>query len=316
MKTEEYSIRSADGISDLHAMKWMPEREAKAVIHLTHGMVEHIRRYEDFARFLNEAGFVAAGHDHIGHGDSVRSLEELGDMQAEHPADVMTADMMAHIRLLRGQYPSVPFFVLGHSMGSYLLRKMLSEYAEELRSLGVRGAILAGTGSVSPLVLKSGLMLIGGMAKIRSWKYRSPLVAGLVTGGPFSEYDASGQDLSRSSLTKDTTIARAYLEDPKCGFRFTLRGYKGLLEACAYDNDPENIAKISKDLPVLFASGDRDPVGDMGKGVTKAYEQFVNAGIKDVTLRIYENDRHEILNELDRDMVYRELLQWMQERMH
>ncbi len=316
MNVKEYTIRSSDGVSDLHAVRWLPDGDVRAVIHLTHGMMEHIMRYADFARFLTEAGFAAAGHDHIGHGDTVTGPEELGVMRSEHPEDVMTADMMAHIRLLRKEYPSVPFFVLGHSMGSYLLRKMLSEYGKELSGMELSGAIILGTGSVSPALLRFGLALIDSMAKFRSWEYRSPLVTNLVEGGPFSEYDASGKDLSRSSLTKDINIAREYLEDPKCGFMFTLRAYKALLKTCVYDNDPKHVDSIPKELPVLLVSGDKDPVGDMGKGVKKVHEMFRNAGIRDLTMRLYENDRHEILNELDHEMVYQELLQWMQERMH
>ena len=129
--------------------------------------------------------------------------------------------------------------------------------------------------------------------------------------GPYRKFDTSGAKIENNWLTKDLKIAGNYYQDPKCRFDFTINGYFGLMETVLYDNQPKHMAKISKDLPLLFISGDQDPVGNMGKGVRKAYCQYKKAGISNVRMKLYKNDRHELLNELDRQNVYQDIYRWM-----
>ena len=134
-------------------------------------------------------------------------------------------------------------------------------------------------------------------------------------GRPYRKYDITGRNLTRSWLTRDIDIVRRYYQDPKCTFRFSLGAYRGLVDACIYDNDLALTRLIPKALPVLFVSGAQDPVGNMGEGVIKAYAQFRQVNMQDVSIHLYDNDRHEILNEMDRQTVYRDLLEWMTDRM-
>ena len=317
----EYTFRSADKVSTIHAVRWLPEGAAadgsgakvKAVLQITHGMVEYIERYEPFAGYLADHGFAVFGHDHIGHGESVKGPEEWGIMHADDPSDIMVEDIFTNFRIIKEQYPDLPYFILGHSMGSYMLRKYLSVKAEELA--GVNGAIIMGTGTEPDATIGAGLAMAKLLAKFKGRDYRSTFMAKMAFGKPYKKYDMTGKDLSNSWLTKDEAIVKKYYSDPKCTYTFSLNGYIGLISSTKFDNDPANIAKIPKDLPVLFVSGDQDPVGNFGQGVKAACEKFKNAGLTDVTLRLFEGDRHEVLNELDKEKVFAELKDWMEERM-
>ena len=139
-------------------------------------------------------------------------------------------------------------------------------------------------------------------------------MAGVAFGKPYKVYDLTGKDPTNSWLTKDPAIVKKYYADPKCTYTFSLNGYIGLISSTKFDNDPKNVARIPKDLPILFVSGDKDPVGNNGEGVKKAYEMFQMAGIQDVTMRLYEGDRHEVLNELNKEVVFEELKDWMEAR--
>lgn len=313
-KQETFQFLSADGVSKIHGVKWLPEDgNVVAVLQLAHGMVEYIERYASFAEFLTDKGFAVVGHDHIGHGDSVRNEEEWGIMNAEHPSDIMVEDIYTNYKQTKGEFPDVPYFILGHSMGSYMLRKTLSEKAKEMD--GLKGAIIMGTGTEPDGTINMGLMVLKILAAFKSWNYRSKFVSGLMYGAPYKQYSIDGSVPENSWLTKDVEIVNKYYQDPKCTFLFSLGAYKGLVESTKYDNDPQNIAKVKKDLPILFTSGAADPVGNMGKGVQAAYDKFVNAGVADVSIKLYENDRHEILNETDKEVVFEDIYQWMTSKM-
>ncbi len=270
-------------------------------------MVEFIERYNEFAEFLCGNGFLVVGHDHIGHGESVVSKEDWGYFAPDHPSDVLVADMHKLRVTTQERYPGLPYFMLGHSMGSYMLRKYLA-----LHGAGLSGAIIMGTGSVPDKATKSGLLAVKLLAKLFGWRHRSRLVQKLSFGGAYKKFDREGKDTANSWLTKDRQIVDFYYHEPKCMFTFTLNGYLGLFEAVLFDNQPKNIDAIPKELPLFLVSGADDPVGDLGEGVRRVYKGYLEAGILDVTCKLYENDRHEILNETDRDAVYRDILSWLQ----
>ncbi len=310
---EVYTFQSADGVSTIHCVKWLPEKEPKAVLQIVHGMVEYIERYEPFARYLTGQGFVVVGHDHIGHGESVSDPSELGVVHVKHPSDVMVEDICTHYQKTKAAYGSLPYFILGHSMGSYMTRKCLCEKAKEMD--GLSGAIIMGTGTEPDMTINAGLAIINLLSFFRSDNYRSTFVRDTTYGAPYKQYDCYGKDPKNSWLTKDEEIVKKYYADPKCTFLFTLGAYRGLVESTKYDNNVKNIAKMKKDLPVFFVSGAADPVGNMGKGVQEAYDKFKSAGMQDLSIKLYENDRHEILNELDRETVYDDLYRWMCSKM-
>ncbi len=307
MITEGFTFLSKDGKTTVHAVKWMPDSgEFHAILQITHGMVEYIKRYEPFAEYLTKKGYLVVGHDHIGHGDSITGEENWGYFGRPDPSDLLIGDMHTLRTTVQKVYSGVPYFMLGHSMGSYMLRKYLVLHSHDLQ-----GAIIMGTGYVPAGTTKLGMTITRCIAALRGWHYRSKMVADLSFGKPYKRYDLTGKDTKNSWLTKDEEIVKKYYSDPKCTFRFTLNGYMGLFEAVLFSCSEENIQKLPKELPVFFISGADDPVGDMGAGVKKVYHMFREAGMKDLTYKLYENDRHEILNETDRKKVYKDICAWL-----
>lgn len=309
MLTEEFSFLSEDKKTMVHAVKWLPDSgEFCAILQITHGMVEYIERYAPFAEYLTQHGYMVVGHDHIGHGASVTTQEDWGYF-GENPSDLLVADMHSLRKMVQQEYPEIPYFMMAHSMGSYMLRKYLTLHNENLK-----GAILMGTGFIPERTTRLGMAIAKTIAFFMGWHYRSRLLKNLTFDGPYRKYDLTGKDVSNSWLTKDEDIVRAYYSDPKCSYIFTINGYWALFEAALYDCRQENVDKVPKTLPLFLVSGQDDPVGNLGAGVKTVYEMFKKSGNEDLTYQLYEGDRHEILNETDNEKVYADILAWMNVR--
>lgn len=306
-KEEAFQFLSADGKTQIHAKRWIPDSgEYKGILQIAHGMIEYMERYTAFAQYLTNEGYMVVAHDHLGHGDSVTSTDDWGYFAQEHPSDILVADMHKLRTMTQDANPKKVYFILGHSMGSYILRKYIAIHGE-----GIDGAIIMGTGYIPDATTKLGMTIAKVIATFRGWHYRSKFVQSLSYDKPYKQYDVTGKNTNNSWLTKDEDTVKKYYSDPKCTYVFTLNGYMGLFETVLFDNQQENIEKVPKELPILLVSGAKDPVGNMGDGVKKVYAKFENAGIKDITWKIYENDRHEILNETDREDVYHDIDAWM-----
>lgn len=301
-----FSFLSKDNKTQIQVKKWIPDdRKIRAILQITHGMLEYIDRYEVFATFLAEHGILVAGQDLLGHGSSVTDKSELGYFYKEQPDMILIEDMHSLRKLLQKEY-SVPYFMLGHSMGSYLLREYLTMYGE-----GIAGGIIMGTGYVEDKTVKFGMSIASFLARIHGWHYRSKFLRDLSYDKYYKKYDVTGKNLSNSWLTKQEDIVEKYYSDKNCTYLFTVNGYMGLFSSVLYDNQLENIKKTPKDLPLFFVSGKEDPVGSMGEAVLKVYHLYEEAGLTDITWKLYENDRHEILNETDKHIVYEDLLAWL-----
>ncbi len=311
MSKEVYTFESADGVSTIHAVKWLPDDgNITAVLQITHGMVEYIERYTGLAEFLNSKNVAVIGHDHIGHGDSVKSEEEWGIMHCECPSDIMVEDIFTNYKKGKEMFPDKPYFILGHSMGSYMLRKFLCEKANDID--GIDGAIIMGTGTEADGAIKAGSTVVKMIAAFKGYDHRSKFVAGLMYGSTYKGYDTDGTgDRTKSWLNRDVDEVNKYYADPKCTYMFSLNGYKALLEATGYDNNMDNINKMRKDMPIIFMSGSQDPVGAQGEGVKAAKAKFEEAGIQDISIKLYEDYRHEILNEIGKEVVYQDIYDWM-----
>lgn len=307
VKQERFRYLSKDGRTKIHGVKWVPDCEIyRGVLQITHGMIEFIERYDGFARYIAEQGFLVVGNDNLGHGESVSDKKEWGYFAEKNSSDILVADMHTLRKKMQSDNPGVPYYMFGHSMGSYLLRKYITKHGEDLA-----GAIICGTGSVPDVLTRTGMGMCKIMAQFKGWHHRSKLIEAMSFSGPYKKYDMTGKDPANSWLTKDQEIVKRYYNEPKCSFTFTLNGYKALFDTVYYDNQKENIAKMPKDLPIFMISGKDDPVGDCGVGVRRVYDMFIRSGMNDVTCKLYENDRHEILNETDRDKIYSDILNWI-----
>lgn len=310
MKTESFSFLSKDGRTKIHAVKWLPDSgEGKAVIQLTHGMIEYIERYENFAKFLTDNDFIVYGHDHIGHGHSVRSKKDLGYFTENRPSDVLIDDMH-HVRCIaQGEQGDKPYFMFAHSMGSFLLRKYLTKYNDNLT-----GAIICGTGYSTAQTTNMGLRITWLASKAKNSHFRSQFITNLTYSKAYKKFDMTGKNPKNSWLTRDEEVVKKYYSDSLCSYLFTMNGYKGLMEAVGFSCKQENVNKIPSRLPIFIISGEDDPVGDLGVGVRQVYNMFRRSGKKDLSFKLYEGFRHEILNEIGKEEVYNDVLKWMNAR--
>lgn len=307
-RTEHFYFASHAPGRQIHGVRWLPEGQPRAVLQITHGMVEYIERYQDFAQWLNERGFLVTGHDHLGHGNSIRTKADYGYFADEDANGTVLADVHRLTQLTKESYPGLPYFLLGHSMGSFYARQYLCQYGEELD-----GAIIMGTGCQPRMLVRAGKLLTTLVAAVKGWHHRSKLVTNVAFGGYNKRFEPIRTP--KDWLTRDEAIVDAYIADERSSFIFTLNAYHAMFSGIDRLYDKNLLDRMPKDLPVFFVAGEEDPVGDFGKGVRRAAQMCRDAGVQRVDLKLYPKDRHEILNELDRQKVYEDLLRWMKELM-
>lgn len=307
MTKKEFTFPSTDRRTNIHAIEWIPEGEVKAVLQIAHGMVEYINRYHEFAAYLADRGVYVVGHDHLGHGQSVNTPGEYGYFPQPDGNKMVIRDIHKLRGITTEKYPDVPYYMLGHSMGSFLLRQYLT-----MHSKGLAGAVIMGTGHQLRMILQAGQLVCKLISTFKGWKYRSQFVNNLSFGSYNKKFEPA--ETPKDWITSYKPIRDKYVEDPLTSFTFTVGGYYQMFEGMKVLDTKGSVDKIRKDLPVFFVAGADDPVGDFGKGVQRIFEKYKNAGIKDVSIKLYENDRHEILNETDREQVYEDLYHWFVNR--
>ncbi|MCR5510243.1 MAG: alpha/beta hydrolase [Lachnospiraceae bacterium] len=309
MRKEEITFESRDGASSIYAVKWIPDETPKAILQITHGMAEHIGRYEDFAAYMCEHGFLVIGDDHLGHGRTYHINEgKPGYICARHGDTVMVRDEHRLKKIVQGENPGIPIFIMGHSMGSFILRNYMYRYGT-----GINGAIVMGTGMQS----KALLTVSRSLAAVSGFILGDDHIPKLLNSMAFGAYNKRIPDAPNDYawLSKSDEVQQKYIADPDCGFTFTVNGFKVLFKLMWKLADKANVEKMPKNLPVLLVSGEEDPVGNYGEGVKQVYESYKALGMEDVTLKLYKDDRHEILNETDHDQVYEDILKWIEERL-
>ena len=307
MKKETFGIRSSDKKHTLHVIAWTPEGEIRAAIQLVHGMVEFIDRYDDFANYLCSQGIAVIGHDHLGHGLTAGHDDDLGYFAREGGEEFLIEDMHLVTEEMKWKYPCVPYFILGHSMGSFCLRKYLTRYGDQ-----VNGAIIMGTGEMPLAVLQAGKAMASLMMKSKGRHYRSKVLTNVAFSGYLKKIENPRTPMDW--LTKDEAIVDAYLKNKYNTFVFTASAFHDFFEIMEYDMRQTKLEHIPRGLPIVIVSGDQDPVGGWGTGPKSLYRMYQKKGFEDVTLKLYEGDRHEVLNELDRQTVYEDLGTWILDR--
>lgn len=304
MKRKDFGIPSKDGIHKLHVVLWEPEGEVKAVVQISHGMIEMIDRYEEFALYLNRHGYAVIGNDHLGHGLTAGNDADLGYFCPRNMSATVVADLHRVTKYARKKYKNKPYFLLGHSMGSFMARRYLMTYGMDLD-----GAIICGTGSQSWMVLIAGTIVSNALRLVLGDRFRSKLLE-INAFGAYQKRIPNPRTKS-DWMTRDTAIVDFCRGSKYCSFIFTINGYRTLFEVLSFIQKKQNVGRIPKELPLFFIAGGQDPVGHYGKDVRKVSASYERVGVEDVSLKIYEEDRHEVLNELDRDQVYKDVLSWL-----
>lgn len=279
---------------------WNADTEPRGIVQLIHGMAEHIDRYDWIAKQLNKAGFIVVGHTHLGHG---AGAPIKGYFAESGGWDALLADVHTLRRDTQSDHPKLPYFVLGHSMGSFVARCYALSYAE-----GLSGLIISGTGHFGKPILTAGSFIAGLQCFFGHSKNPSMLLHNM----NFSANNKTVQDPKTDSdwLSRDAEQVEKYRSDPLCGFPFTAKAYADMFEGLKRLY-PEKLGSMPSGLPVMMFSGDKDPVGDMGQGVTKVYEELKASGVEDISLKLYPDGRHEMLNEINREEVAADLIAWL-----
>lgn len=302
-----FRFPSSDGVHQCYAREWLPQGEPRAVVQIVHGVAEHIGRYDHVARFLTGHGFLVCGEDHLGHGQTAGE-GEYGWFAKHDGWTLVTADVR-RLRQIQGEkYPGVPYFILGHSMGSFLTRTFLCRYPGE-----VDGAILSGTGQEPAPLVALGKGVAGLLCRLKGSNSVSPLVDQLSLGAYNKKFkpNRTGADW----ISRDEKAVDAYLADPLCTFKPTVGMFRDMMGGLQYISSSRALAQMDRDTPVYLMSGDQDPVGSMGAGVRKVYGFFQRQGVKDLSMKLYPGGRHEMFNELNRQEVLEDLLAWLERHM-
>lgn len=295
-------VQSTDNIHTLKGIIYIPDGEIKGIFHLVHGMCEYIERYAHVFAALSERGYVCCGYDNLGHGKTARDLNELGFIAHRDGWKYLVKDVKAFEDAVKKMYPDKPLYLMGHSMGSFIARIAAENYGDEIEKF-----IICGTGGPNPAA-PLGLLATDIIGLLRGEKHRSKLVNKLAFGAYNKRFDG---DSDFEWITKDRDVITKYEADKFCNFKFTVSAMHDLVKLNQLANRPAWFRNMPKALPVLLISGSDDPVGDYGKGVTKVYERLKAAGVKDVTLKLYDGCRHEIHNDTCKDEVIKDIADFL-----
>lgn len=307
-KITDFTFPSSSGLCQIHARQWLPdEGDHVGVVQLVHGVAEHIERYDAFARFLNSHGYIVVGNDHLGHGASVAQEEYRGYFADQDGWTHVSNDTRTLQIMTARQFPGLPYFLFGHSMGSFLTRTYLIRFPGM-----VNGAVICGTGQMKPAVIRAGRAAAQVEKRRLGAKGRSKLLAQLSFGSYNNQFKPVRTAYDWLSI--NTENVDAYIADPLCGFDTTVGLFLDLMDGLSLIRKPEKLAHMKKNMPVFFIAGGLDPVGENGEGVRRAYLSFKEAGMTDLDIRIYPGLRHEILNEVGQEMVYDDVLSWLERK--
>ena len=288
-------VLSSDGKHQLKGVVFRPDgkTEIKGLFHAVHGMTEYIGRYEGLLAEMADQGYFAFGYDHLGHGKTAESKEELGFIAHRDGWKYLVADVSGFEKAIKEEYGiNKPLILFGHSMGSFIVRLAAPEAKPDK-------LIVMGTGGPNPIG-GIGLFLAKTIRTFKGEKHISPFFENLAFGAynkPFAD-----ENDSHSWLTKDKAVRDAYDGDPFCNYHFTISAYCDLMELNNRSNKGSWFKNFPKEIPVQLLSGDMDPVGNFSKGVNQVEQKLKDAG-KDVRKILYEGYRHEILNDSSREQV-------------
>lgn len=302
MQSTTTTVTATDGTS-LFTHRWLPDGDPKAVVQLAHGMAEHSARYARVAEALTAAGYAVYAHDHRGHGRTASEADH-GYFADQHGWESVVGDLRQVTDHARAEYPGLPVFLLGHSMGSFLARAYVIEGSHDLA-----GLVLSGTaGDPGPLG-QVGAGVAAAEARIRGRRHVSALLDKLTFGRYNAAFMPNRTDFDW--LSRDEAEVDAYVADPLCGNTFTSGFFSDLLGGLGGINNVKRVAGVRRDLPILLVAGDKDPVGDSGKGPRAVAQQYRDVGVLDVTCTLYPGARHEVFNETNRDEVLADVIRWL-----
>lgn len=305
--SSNFTYTSRDG-TEIYVYKWMPkEAEIRGVVQISHGMAETAARYERFAKVLNQNGYIVYANDHRGHGKTTRNIESLGYLGDHDGFNLLIQDIAKLSDIIREENPGLQIYLFSHSMGSFAAQRYIIDYKDK-----IDGLVLSGSNGDQGFTLTAAKTIAQLEMMIRGRKAKSKLMNNLSFGAYNKKFKP--EKTGSEWLSRDEEEVKKYIENPFCGTIFPTSFYYDFLGSLQYIEDESNFIKIPKDLPIFIISGEEDPVGDFGKGVKKLYTRYKNAGVKDLEIKLYPGARHEILNEINRDEVMNDVVNWLNNR--
>lgn len=309
MNYSDFKLQANDH-QDIYCVCWSIEDESKAkgIVQIAHGMAEHIARYERFAKYLNENGYIVYGNDHRGHGRTAGVLENVGFFAEENGFEKVVQDMALLTDTIKEKHKEIPLCLFGHSMGSALSRAFVIDYSQKLD-----GLILSGTLGDPGVLRNVGLIIAKLEGKIKGKRAKSPLLDKLT----FGSYNGKIKPIRTKFdwLSRDEKEVDKYVNDPYCGEVFSNQFFNDMLGGVPAIFDPNKLLRIAKTLPIFLFAGEMDPVGNYSKGVKETHQLYLNAGIENVKLKLYPDGRHEMINEINKEEVYQDVLSWLEEHL-
>lgn len=304
MSPTEYkdSFKSSNQTDLIAYYVYKPENKPKAVIQLVHGMCEYIERYSDFIAFLCENGFAVCGHDHLGHGNSVLNEDYLGYFAPQKGWQYLVKDTVKMSGIIRKQYPDIPLFLIGHSLGSLTSRVALSKCGYLYNSVILLGALN------TKAKLDTAMAMADTIRRASGDMCRSELIEKTVYG--YTNSRIADPVNKFAWLTRDDELVYKFYDDPKCNFIFTVSAFCDLIKLFMYATDRKCVEATPKEKPIFILGGEADPIGQWGKGPHELFEVLESAGCTNVEMKLYDGARHELLNEINRIEVYNDIMEW------
>ncbi len=300
---KEAYFNSSNGKNKIRTLIWQDEELTPiGIVQLTHGMAEHIGRYDDFARFLASNGFIVCGHDHLGHGKSINDRFEIGFMGTVNGDKRLVDDMHILTKIMKKRNPGLPYFLFGHSMGSFCARIYAAHFGDELN-----GLIICGTGN-TPSIISAASSTLDNLVEKFGCMRRVEAIGNAMNKGFAALTEEKSNPIAWLSYNLDNRIE--YSNDEYCGFTYTIAGYRDIYNLMCEACDEHWAFRLPKELPVMLISGAKDPVGFNGKGVLAVADNLVKAGFEP-TVILYPGMRHEILNETENHIVYNDVLSFL-----
>lgn len=300
--SKQYKFKSASGLCDIYAKSFVPDTDVKAVVQISHGMAEHCARYERFAAALCENGYAVFMSDHVGHGQSVCDKQMLGFFGDTDGENSWTKDLKTVLSFIKSEFPTLPVFIFGHGMGSLIARKYTLENPNTFK-----GAVYTGTNGSNPAV-DFGILLCNIAIALKGSRYKSKLIDKIAFG---AYNNKTSKKTPCDWASRDEAEVKSFIDDDLCGYMYTVSGLKALFKTVKAVTSKSWFSSIDKDLPIFLLSGSMDPVGNYAKGVYETYNNLIKTKHSNVSIKIYDGARHEILNETNRDEVTSDIISWL-----
>lgn len=295
-------INSSKDNKELAIYHWK-NNDPKAIVQLIHGMSEHLGRYNHFANFLVSQGFAVVGHDQRGHGKTAKDIQHVGHVADQDGVELLVQDVRDVKKHINELYPGKKIVALGHSFGSFVLRKFSADYPQ-----GHDAFIYSATGGHPGWKGAIGDKVAGAF-KLLGRRNRNKILTSLTFGDFNKKYP--NKRTEKDWLSRDNQVVDDYINDPFCMQIFSTQFFQDLANLTMEVSTETTIQNVDFSKPTLFFAGTMDPVGNYGEGVKEVANKYKHVGVKDVTMKLYEDGRHEMLNELNKEEVYQDVVDWI-----